>query len=215
MQGSTPIPAAVENWLARARRVAVGETVGIAPDDRSHFVQSGWLVHSRILSDGRRQIVRLLLGGDYVPPLSLAADARDAVTVLAAGTVSSIPHREVQKTAANCADVQSWLDRESRRREALLSERIVSLGKRSGCERTAHFICELIFRYSGPVSSVCEWPLTQADLADALGLSVVHVNRMLQVLRSNGFVVIGRGWVQIPDFEVTARMCGFDHSYLE
>jgi CRP-like cAMP-binding protein len=96
-------------------------------------------------------------------------------------------------------------------------ERILSVGRRSAASRIAHLFCELFVRlellgltegHSYPL------PVTQADLADASGLTSVHVNRMLKQLRTDGLVTFRGGWVVIDDWDGLQREAEFDPGYL-
>ena len=93
----------------------------------------------------------------------------------------------------------------------------VSLGRRSATERLAHFFCEVMIRLRAvglTNGSQCELPLTQADLADALGLSTVHVNRTLQDLRATGWVDCRSGRLTISNEQALRTFALFDPTYL-
>ena len=94
---------------------------------------------------------------------------------------------------------------------------IASIGKRAGAERLAHLICEMFKRMEavGLVeANSFEFPVTQADLADALGFSVVHTNRVLQELRSAGLVKWTGHGVEILDSSGLENLAKFDPRYL-
>ena len=94
---------------------------------------------------------------------------------------------------------------------------ITSMGRRSSIERVAHLICELYIR-ARDVGIVVKpdfaMPLSQLLLADALGMTPVHMNRVLRELRLSGAVEITRGKVVIADVNLLARIAGFDENYL-
>ena len=101
--------------------------------------------------------------------------------------------------------------------EGTLRAWIVSLGRRSSAERVAHLLLELYFR--GVRSGIAdndqlELPLSQTVLADALGMTPVHINRTLQDLRRSGAVELKRGLMRIYNPTALARMSGFDDNYL-
>ena len=100
---------------------------------------------------------------------------------------------------------------------AISNEWAVCLGRRSAQERMAHLICELAARLSA-IGDVRDdsfvLPLTQEELANALGLSVVHVNRILQGLRHDGLVAQRGGRLKILERNALARLCDFRPSYL-
>ena len=101
--------------------------------------------------------------------------------------------------------------------EGTLRAWIVSLGRRSSAERAAHLLLELYARATriGLVSGTSmDLPLSQQVLADALGMTAVHINRVLQVLRRSGALELGRGVLRIADSSALARISGFDDNYL-
>ena len=99
---------------------------------------------------------------------------------------------------------------------AILSRCALSLGRRSAKERLAHLLCELSVRLEaeGENESSFACPLTQEQLADALGLTAVHVNRTMQQLRNGGLVATENRTVTLPDVERLRQVGGFDPGYL-
>jgi CRP-like cAMP-binding protein len=104
------------------------------------------------------------------------------------------------------------------RDEAMVVEHLVNLGRRSAEERMAHFLLELGARLSlvgiGDKTGY-KCPLTQYHLADTLGLSAVHVNRVLRHLRGDGLVTFQKGSVIFNDFEGLRELASFDTAYLD
>ena len=101
--------------------------------------------------------------------------------------------------------------------ESTLRAWTVSLGRRSSAERVAHLLLELYIRgvrISLASRDELELPISQAILADALGMTPVHVNRMLQDLRRSGAIELKRGLLRILGPEVLTRISGFDDNYL-
>ena len=101
--------------------------------------------------------------------------------------------------------------------EATLRAWIVSLGRRSSIERAAHLLLELYVRAIrvGLISGGgLEFPLTQTVIADALGMTPVHINRVLQSLRRSDAILLRRGHLTIPDPAPLIRLSGFDENYL-
>ena len=100
---------------------------------------------------------------------------------------------------------------------AVLRERIIDHGRRDARERLAHLFYEMLIRYrmiglAGNNSYL--FPITQEDLGDATGLTPVHVNRMLQTLRTDGLVEFSRGIVKVVDAPVLKRVARFSPDYL-
>jgi hypothetical protein len=100
---------------------------------------------------------------------------------------------------------------------AILREWLVAMGRRSALGHLSHLICELFLRLK-VVGLTSNWsfrlPLTQADIADVLGLSMVHVNRMLKKLRSDEVMVWNNQIVSILDWERLVDIAEFDPAYL-
>lgn len=177
------------------------------------FVRSGWLVRSRLLPDGRRQVMELLLPGDHLP--GRPAYRSDQLSALSRCEVVSVPFAAVQDARDRSPELHAVLAAAEERRAAILNERIVVLGQRTALERTAHIFCEMVHRLGeGEPVGACELPMVQADLADLLGLSVVHTNRTLQTLRQLSLVQVGRGWLQVVDAGALAKVAGFTPDYL-
>ena len=104
------------------------------------------------------------------------------------------------------------------RDEAMVVEHLVNLGRRSADMRMAHFLLELATRLNlvgvgDRTGFVC--PLTQYHVADALGLTAVHVNRVLRQLREQGLVTFQKGRVTFHDFNALVTLAGFDTGYLD
>ncbi len=100
---------------------------------------------------------------------------------------------------------------------AIQREWIINLGQRSAFERVAHLLCELFVRLQGiglVQNKRCELPLTQPDLADATGLSAIHVNRTLQELRRQDLITLGGKELYVPNLKSLADAAGFNQNYL-
>lgn len=101
--------------------------------------------------------------------------------------------------------------------EAMLRERIVSLGRRDARGRIAYLLCELLWRHAAvglTDGEAFRLPLTQAELGDTLGLTPVHVNRILKEFRDAGFITIERRVLTLLDVEGLQDRAGFNKDYL-
>jgi|GEM_PF-1678052 len=180
-------------------RLPVGITVSGGPDDRPRtiVVVSGWIAETRILSDGRRQIFCFLIPGD-VATTSRASDIGGRALV-------ALTNAEVADAGAlglpETGDANgNWVAEAARRSEARLYDHIVRVGRLTARERVLNLLLELHDRLDsiGLVKeNTFRLPLTQEVFADALGLSVVHINRTLQQLRREGLITLGRGAVTL------------------
>jgi CRP-like cAMP-binding protein len=94
---------------------------------------------------------------------------------------------------------------------------IVNMGRRHALERVAHLFSELSTRLMGmsdPPGQPLHFPLTQEEIADALGLTAVHVNRVLNELRRRGLITSRRGGLTVLDLPMLKQMAGFNDNYL-
>ena len=186
----------------------------------SAFVLSeGWACSYKLLPDGGRQIVDVQIAGDFLGLRSILFRACDhsieAVTRIEATEVLAADILEAFAEAPRLATAVLWA---ASRDEAMVVEHLVNLGRRSAEERMAHFLLELGARLTlvglGDRTGF-DCPLTQYHLADALGLSAVHVNRVLRQLREDGLVTFRHGRVDVDDFDRLKTIAGFDTAYLD
>jgi CRP-like cAMP-binding protein len=168
---------------------------------RDIVVVSGWIAETRILPDGRRQIFSFLLPGDVaVVGLNSNMGCRGLVAL----TRIEIADTAGLATGEQAEMVSLSLRDTVRRREERLFDHIVRIGRLTAKERVLNLLLEFHERL-GAVGLVKDGtfriPLTQENFADALGLSVVHINRTLKLLRREGMATVARGFVtlQQPD----------------
>lgn len=192
---------------------AGGEIVdATAAREHPRLLVSGWAAAVKGLRDGRRQILQIFLPGD-VPGLS-AITRTGAVALANAMTVDARPLAQAL-TARDPAQMGlrlAW-DRAQAASQQELLDQIVRLGRLSAYERTAHLLMELLDRHRRAGVSDgrrMAWPLTQETLADVLGLSVVHVNRILQQLRREGVIMLRSGQLVTPDLDRLAIVAGWE-----
>ncbi len=169
-------------------------------------VLSGWACRQRVLPDGRRQIVSFLLPGDIVGTMSPCVPAPCAAVALTrVRTTDATPlYRAASFRSASEPGLAQGLRAMELLDEAALRDQVTRLGRQTAFERFGHLILELYHRLQTVGlggNSKFAFPLTQEMLADALGLSVVHVNRTVQQMRRDGLLEIRGGAVIIfqPD----------------
>lgn len=155
-------------------------------------IEEGWACQYRLMKDGRRQITALFLPGDYCEPQWILGGRANlpivTITQLSAFRLplDLIPRRPVQDLDST-TNILGAMVRAMTGRERW----IVNLGRLSATERICDLICEVFDRLHAvgrAVHNRCAMPLTQYDLADIAGISPVHVNRVLQMLRSAGLI---------------------------
>ncbi|WP_306006944.1 Crp/Fnr family transcriptional regulator [Aquicoccus porphyridii] len=183
------------------------------------ILAEGWACSYKMLPDGERQIVDFQVPGDFLGLRSVLFRATDhsveAVTRIEASEVLASDIFDGFATAPRLATAILWA---ASRDEAMVVEHLVSIGRRSADERMAHLLLELGARLmlvgTGDKTGF-DCPLTQYHLADALGLSAVHVNRVLRHLREEGLVTFQKGRVDFNDLPGLTRLADFDLDYLD
>jgi CRP-like cAMP-binding protein len=171
------------------------------------FLREGWAYRYRLLGDGRRQVVNFLVPGDLVGPFT--PTAKQFAATLTGSSVCRVSRRDLADATRECPAFSAAVEALIAAEFDLLAERTVSLGRRNAKERLAHFLLELLDRLDrvGLVTdNSFEFPLTQEMTGDALGLSVVHVNRTLRALREAGCATVGFGRATIHDRETLSLM---------
>ncbi len=183
------------------------------------LIASGYVVAIKRTASGLQQNVALYVPGDLVDHESFTLGVtRCGAVALTAVTFHKVPHGRLRDILAARADHSKAFWQYVAFHGALAQEWLLSLGRRSAYARTAHFLCEIIHRTSAPGNATeitCPMPLTQTELADTLGLSVVHVNRTLMRLRQEGLIRLRRGQIDVLDWSRFKNAAGFEPTYLE
>ena len=178
----------------------------------------GFTYRYRHTLDGKRQIIAFHVSGDIPDLHSLHMNYMDhSFAATAQSRIGFIAHDAVWDLCVRRPRVAAALWRETLIDGAIFREWIVGLGRLSGQSRTAHLLCELAMRMQAvglAPDHVYRLPLTQHELADALGLTVVTVNRVLRDLRIAGLVDRERSRMAIRDWDALARLGEFDPRYL-
>ncbi len=197
----------------RARTLAAG-TVLIEPDARHDFVyrvRQGWVGRVRTLSDGRSQFILIFLPGDLFAVQSMFVTRHsDSVQALSDCVVEQIHHAKLREVYDADRDVSvrcTWQIVEEERR---LHNWVVGLGRGDAEERLALLLVDFRARLvlSGTIQADVlsyDLPMTQEQMGDHLGISTVHVNRVLKSLREAGLVTMRGRRVTIHDLEALAR----------
>lgn len=181
-------------------------------------VLDGWACRYKVLRDGERQITAFMLPGDFCDLHVAELDAMDhSIGAVSDCHVASIPRDAMDALLGVSPALTHALWRSQLVDEAVMRAWIVGIGRREGLERVAHLMLELYARMRAvglAAEGGCAMPLTQAVLADALGLTPVHVNRVLRTLRERGVMELGSGTLSIVRPAELARIAGFDDNYL-
>ncbi len=178
----------------------------------------GAAIRYRILHDGRRQILNIALAGDFIGfPACFFEHALYSVAALGEVVVAAIPFAELLALFAERPRLAAAILWSFSCEAAMYAERLTDVGRRSALERVAHFLLELLTRLQAvglAQARSFRLPLTQELIADALGLSLPHVNRTLRRLREDGLVGIADQWVTISDIDALAELADFEQGYL-
>ena len=181
-------------------------------------LNDGWGCSYKDLPDGQRQIISFPIAGDCVGLRSVLLRTADhSFSTLTNAVVSSVEGPRILKCINEFPRLGAALLWAASREEAMVVEHLVNIGRRNSLERVAHFFMELAERLSLiGVATQAEFkcPLTQYVLADALGLSAIHVNRVLRQLRELDLLTLRKGGVRIHDLEGLRTLAGFQGGYL-
>lgn len=182
------------------------------------LILSGWACRYKGLPDGRRQIVGFFIPGDFcdlnIYILKEMDHSIGAITRVEYALIDPATMDRVTEERPRIARALWWheLVNASIQREWLLN-----VGQRNAYERIAHLLVEMFVRLRAvgrTEGTSCELPLTQTDIAEATGLTSVHVNRTLQDLRREGLIELTQRRLTIPDLQALMQAAMFNPNYL-
>jgi len=186
--------------------------------DHVHLILAGWAARYKILPDGERQITAFLIPGDFCDlHVTILKQMDHGIGALTAVSVAEISRREMNQLCDDRPGLLRAMWWATLVDEGVLREWIVNIGRRDSYARIAHLMCELLVRMQNvglADDGGFQLPLTQEHLADALGLTPVHVNRVLQRLKADKLIELGGRTLTILDPGGLRRAAGFDPSYL-
>ena len=183
-----------------------------------HMILAGWACRYKQLEDGRRQIVSFFLPGDICDlNIFILREMDHSIGTITSVTVADLSREFFDEISSGFPRIATAFWWESLVNAAIQREWTMSLGQRTAAERMSHLLCEIFLRLrlAGLTrEESCDFPLTQSDLADATGLSKVHVNRTLQELRSAELIVLKGKSLTIPNLERLMNEGLFNANYL-
>lgn len=222
--GHAPLPAAdialLENACSSQRDVAAREDLILEGDKPGPIfvVLDGWACRYKLLPEGTRQITSFLMPGDCCDlHASVLERMEHSIATLTPARVAMVPRKRMEELILTRPAITRAFWWTQLVDEDTLRAWIVSMGRRDSTQRVAHLMCELYVRARNiglTVGDHFELPLTQTTLGDALGLTPVHVNRVLRKLRLNGVMSLSGGTLVISDIAALAAVAGFDDNYL-
>lgn len=212
----------------QALRAAAGAPIPIAADTTfivagkvlgaSTLLVDGLIGRYKDLSSGERQITELHVPGDFADLHSFTLKCLDHnIMALTPCTIVQVPHEKLRTITERHAHLARMLWFTTNLDAAIHREWVVSLGRRSALKRTAHLFCELQVRLGlVGLASAHDYalPITQTVLAECLGLTPVHVNRVLRDLRERKLVEFRSGRVTLLDLAGLRSLAEFDPAYL-
>jgi CRP-like cAMP-binding protein len=188
--------------------------------DTSCFVVSGLAARFGQLRDGRRQITAIHIPGDMCDLYSLMLPKVEwALQALSARlTIVKVPHRDLAALCRDHPGIAEAFWRDCVADGSILSQWVVNIGRRDARMRAAHLFCELGVRMEKAglgERTRYRLPVVQALLADVLGMTPVHMNRVIRSMREEGLMTIVGREIHVPDWAALATAAGFEEGYLE
>jgi CRP-like cAMP-binding protein len=183
-----------------------------------HVILDGMLCRYKLLPEGRRQIVGFQIAGDLCDLSGIMMGGMDhSVGSLTPAKVGVIPHETLTHLMEQHPHLARALWQEMLAEASIAREWVANVGRRSAYQRVAHLLCEVGQRLQavGHASDGSfELRLNQDEVADAMGLSIVHVNRTLQQLRHEGLILTRGATIQVPDWQRLQEAGEFSPDYL-
>ncbi|HWJ38561.1 MAG TPA: Crp/Fnr family transcriptional regulator [Sphingomicrobium sp.] len=186
--------------------------------ERACLVASGLVGRYDQMLDGERQVTSIYISGDMCDLHSVVAPRVSwSITALSPATVIGVSHRQLRNLCIRYPGIAIAFWRDGTADAAIFAKWVGNLGRKSGKARVGHLFCEMGMRCEAAnlgTRTNYDMPLTQKQVAEAVGLTPVHVNRVLKDLRTEGLLVFRRGRVDIPDWDALASSAEFDPGYL-
>jgi CRP-like cAMP-binding protein len=178
----------------------------------------GYMHRYKVLANGKRQIIAFHVPGDIPDLCGLHVSPLDfTLAALVPSALGLVAHEDLQGLFARYPGVTQLLWRDSLLQASIAQAWMLGLGRRSARSRLSHLFCELFLRSQAlglSDGTQCPLPTSQIDLADALGLTTVHLNRTLQALRRDGLVAVEQGCLTILNWARLKDVAGFNPGYL-
>jgi CRP-like cAMP-binding protein len=204
----------------RSRLVSAGQSIineGQVPSD-VHLVLEGLACRYKLMPNGERSIVGFLIPGDFCDlHVAILGRMDHGIAAIADSRIVEIPYETIADLTDNHPRINRALWWATLVDEATLRAWLANSGHRQANRQMAHLFCELLARMKAvglEVDGSFRLPITQDDLGDALGISTVHVNRILKALRGKGLIIFDGKSLTVPDMDRLEAYAGFDVSYL-
>lgn len=181
------------------------------------LLAKGMAIKETTLQDGGRQIFGLSTPGDLIDLGGLFVGIDHDMRALGPCEVRKVGARDLKSLLQDHASLLGAVCRVALTESRAQRNWMVSLGRRSAAERTANLMCEIYWRQMSLAlarDGECALPALQIDIADALGLSSVHIHRVLRTLRDDGLATLRNGVLRIHDWDRLVALAGFDPNLL-
>lgn len=188
------------------------------PPDRCGVLLSGFAYRQKVTGEGQRQIMALLIPGEAVDLQNLFFDVADhSVQMLTRGEVAFIARKDIIALVRARPAVSQAVLMQTLVEASISREWVLNVGRRDAKTRMAHLLCEFAVRMQAQGladGEGYELPITQEQLADALGMTPVHVNRTLKALEQAGLILRNKRTIGFPSWERMQDVADFNRRYL-
>jgi len=207
----------VKGFKRAEMRVPAGHTLFIENEEHRHIytVLSGWAIRYKMLEDGRRQILNFALPSDFLGMQNaILKSMKQSVEALTSMTLCVFDRNqiwEIYKAYPELSFDITWI---ASRDECLVGENLLSVGRRTGLERVAYVLLHLFMRAKGlglTKDNQLQLPVTQQQVADALGLSIVHTNKTIRKLSKHKLISWRQGIFEIFDLQRLSEIAMYNH----
>ncbi|GHB34164.1 Crp/Fnr family transcriptional regulator [Salinicola rhizosphaerae] len=211
---------AFQSALKRHRQVARGEhLLSAGSEPRAiHVILQGWASRYKLLDNGQQHIVAYLMPGDicdvHITLLKRMDHSVRAETAMRVGVIGQDALDRLLREHPRLARALYWSMMVD---ESIAREWLINQAGRSAEERIAHLFCELLVRSraSGLADdNVFQFPMSQTKIGEAMGMTSVHANRVMQSLRRRGLIETGRKSIRILNWPAIQAFSGFTDDYL-
>jgi CRP-like cAMP-binding protein len=186
--------------------------------ERCAVLLAGFSIRHKLTGDGSRQILAINIPGEALDFQNLFLHESDHnIQMLTRGVIADIPIRQLEQLVLSHSEVGRAILVTALAEASIFREWTVNIGRRDSRSRIAHLLCEFAYRVAAHrlnPDGVYELPMTQEQLADATGLTAVHVNRVLQALQRDGLIERDRRMVRFLDWQLLQDVADFNPRYL-
>ena len=186
--------------------------------DRCAVLLDGYAFRHKLTGDGSRQILAINIPGEALDFQNLFLEEADHnVQMLSRGVIADVPREAIEALIDAHSEVGRAILITTLVEASIFREWVVNIGQRDSRSRIAHLLCEFAYRLNAQALStgaLYELPITQEQLADATGLTPVHVNRVLQALHREGLIDRDRRMIRFPSWERMRDVADFNPRYL-